>query len=424
MKLKVKAFFTAAWNFIKRFFTKDWGYKIAAIVVAFLMWSFVITNNNPLREKTFQNIPVKFSAMEQLREKGLASDVPLSEVLTSVSLTAQASASALQYVTEDMFSVTVDLSSINDVGEYELPVKAKTIGTIAKVLRTDPATVKLRIEQQATREVPVEVQINGEQKDWLYYGTPLLSQETVEIKGSRTNVDKVARAVCYVDVADQEEPFKQTIPVTLFDADGMQLDSGIYAGTPSVIVEMQIYPKKTKPIDISTVASTVYGLADGFEVLGVKVEPESAEIAGKLENLDAVNNLYLLPITLDNASSDVVIPADIERPEGVVAVVPNQVTVTLTIGKPQQEQTYDAVAIAVKNLGQNLSVKLSPETVDVTLVGIKEDLEAITADELKPFVDAAGLAAGTYSLPVKFENRPDIKATIKPGIENIEVVIE
>jgi hypothetical protein len=55
--------------------------------------------------------------------------------------------------------------------------------------------------------------------------------------------------------------------------------------------------------------------------------------------------------------------------------------------------------------------------------GAKADLDAFTADLLKPFVDLQGLGRGVHTVSIKFENEPDIAVTLVPSVTSVTVVI-
>ncbi|MEG2882366.1 MAG: hypothetical protein RR873_05500, partial [Christensenella sp.] len=81
---------------IKRMFVDNWKMKLIALIFAFILWSFVIAESNPPKTKIFKEIPVTYTAADEVKQKGLMSTMPLTELLKSVTVTAQANADALQ----------------------------------------------------------------------------------------------------------------------------------------------------------------------------------------------------------------------------------------------------------------------------------------------------------------------------------------
>ena len=353
---------------IKRLFVQNWKMKLIALIFAFILWSFVIAEDNPYKTKTFRDFPVTYTAADELRQKDLTTSEPLAQLLSSVTVTAQARADALQYLNENMIQVTVDLSSIDGIGEYTLRVEGKSSLNDTTV-NVEPSTVTVNVEEIVPRSVPVDVQLTGEQEGF-YYGEPVLEDETIEIRGARSKVESVAKAICKIDVGEMTGPTTASYTVEYVDSKGETIPANNFTGSSSVIVELPVYPQKEVPIDLEAVRSTTSGLAEGYEITGVTVEPQAVNIAGKLEDIESIGTVTLEPIVLDNAMGDTIVEANVRLPEGVIASVPSKVQVQLTIMQPELSQTYSAMRIAARNLeDDNLDVSITPSAVDVTVYG-------------------------------------------------------
>ncbi len=412
------------WQVIKKFFTRNMGMKIGALVFAFLMWSFVQAEENPLREKIFYNVSVTYNSADVLKQRGLTSAKPFSDVLKSVTITVETSANRLYLVTEDTVTADVDLSGITEPGEYELPVTGTTSNGGSSVSRVEPSKVKLNIESIVSQEIPVEIQVVGTKSDKLYYGDPVLEKKTVEIMGARSNVDKVTRAICRIDISNITEPVKENRNVVLLDNDGNELQAAELTSTPSVIVEVPVYPKKNVPVNTEGLKESITGLSEGYEIKSVSVSPDTVFVAGEQDIINSVSQVEIAPITLPDGTKDTQkLQADIVLPEGAYAVSPAKVDVTVKLSPILVEKEYKAVDIAMKNLGENYEAKLYPGSIDITVKGSQKEMDSFSADLLKPFVELKSLAEGVYSLEVKFENQPDLNVELIPSVKNIAVTI-
>ena len=413
----------AALSWVKGLFTRNIGMKVGALVFAFLLWSFVLAEQNPPKEKIFGNVYVSYATSEALRAKGLTSAQPFSEILGTVAVTVEANANELSFITEEMITAEVALSAITEPGEYLLPVKASSLTPAGTIVRVNPSEVAVTIEAVVAREVPLEIRVEGEKNGALFYGEPVSDKTMIEVVGARSNVEQVAKAVCVIDVTDLTEATTEMYPVALYTSDDKIADNNLFTSVDSVIVELPVYPQKTVRVDVSTVLESIVGVAPGYEITNVTVLPEEVGIAGRQEQLDATDTVSLAPITLDNASADQIVQAAIVLPEGVYAAQPKEVQVTLTIAPQQVNNTYSAVDIAVKNLAEGLSYSLQPEAVDVTVSGTSAQMEEFSASLLHPVVDLEGLSIGVHTLELKFENEPDLGVTIKPSVTEIRVTI-
>ncbi len=409
---------------LKRVFIHNWRMKLGAVVFAFILWSFMIASTNPYMSKTFSNIPVTYTAAEELKQSNLTTTVPLSELLKTAEITASAPADALQYLTENMIQASVDLSSIKTPGEYTLQVNAIPMLKDCKITKVNPSSVTVVVEEIISKEVPVEVRVTGDEKDWLYYGEPVLSETFVTVRGAQSNVEEVAKAVCTVDIGDMTASAKASYKVTFVNEKDEEQQSNLFSGVPSVIVEMPVYPKKLVSVDTSAIQNTTTGLAEGYKITNVSVEPASVNLAGDMDLLEAINSVTLETIELDNASGDMIVEVSVKLPDGVIAAIPAKVQVQLTIAQPEIHNTYSAVKVATKNLDDGLKAKIDPANIDVDVSGTEEALAAFSASKLKPFVDLSGLTRGVHeNVPIKFENEPDLGVKVVAAPLTVTVTI-
>lgn len=409
---------------IRKGFTQNIGMKIGAVIFAFLLWCYVATNENPLRTRTLSNVPVTYVGAEGMRSRSLVSAEPLSDVLNTVNINVQVETQYLQNTTSDLMSASVDLTGITEPGEYTLPVSVTTNANFITILDVMPSNVALTIEESTTKEVPVEVQITGDEDPDLYYGAPRLSQSTIEISGPRTAIEQVARAVCAVDVSGLETSTTATHTLTLYNAAGEEIPSSGFTNVPAVIVEVPIYPTRTVRVNVERIRSQVTGVARGYEITALNVTPARVELAGTEEAIRAVSSVGTETIELENASANVTVDnVKLLLPDDVYTAVPAEVNVSITIEEIQQEKNYPGVDIEVKNLAAGLTAIVQPEAVDVTVTGGALAVDSITAGQILPFVDLSGYGEGTVQVPIKFENEGDLGVTLQASAGSVTVVI-
>lgn len=402
---------------------KNFWMKIAAVGLAALLWLFVIADTNPSRVKVFRNIPVTFTNTQVLNEKGLCLSDDYSSIISNANVEVEANTETLQYLDEDEISVTIDVSSVNSAGNYTLKLKGNT--PKGNVVRVFPSEVDVTVEDLLTRELPVEVQVIGDMDNAYYYGDITLSDDVVEISGPRSIVETYAKAVCYVDIKGVTGPITESKNIIILDTDGNEIEqSGYTEKLPSVIVDYPIYPQRSVNVDMRSVYQGISGIAEGYEIKEVIIQPTQVLIAGYEENISSVPYVTLEPIVLSDAKEDVNLKAGVIVPDGVEAIVPEAVEISIKIGVIEEEKVYESVDLSVKNLAKGFKYTIKPESMDIRVVGTVENLEKIKANDIIPFVDLDGLGAGNHTVEIKFENEPDIPARLLPEYYTAEVVIE
>jgi YbbR domain-containing protein len=417
----MKAFLKPLVQFMTGLVKKNFWMKIAALGFAAALWVFVIAETNPSRIKEFRDIPVSFTGVQEINNRGLTSVENLSELLAEADATVDAQTDQLKYLTDENITLTVDLSGITTPGEYTLPIRGRS--TAGNVTRMDPSNVTVTVEDIASVELPVEVQLVGDKNPNLYYGEPTLSKGTGTVSGARSNLEAFAKAVCYLDIEGLTGPVTESKNAVVIDENGNIVDEASIDDTiPSVIVSLDIYPKKTVPIDTQLVTQAITGVAPGYQIDGVVLEPESVEFAGPQDILDSISSAELQPIELaEGATADASLKALVIVPDGVVASEPPEVSLTVKISQILESITYEAVDIGVKNLDSDLEYELTPQSIDVTVTGSPDVLDEIQSSQIKPFVDLSNLGIGTHTVTVKFEDAPDIDATLVPSALTVQV---
>lgn len=412
------------WRWFRTSFTKNLGMKVGAFIFAFLLWCYVVTENNPIRVRTLNDVPVTYVGADSLRNSHLTPAMPFYDYLNTVDVTVQVRSEYLQSTTSDLLQATVDLSGITEPGEYTLPIRATSVAEFINITGAMPSNVTVNIEQSVDKQVPVEVQLEGTQNPDLYYGVPRLSQSTITLYGPRSGIEEVARAICTVDINGLTQVTTATHTLTLVDQNGEEIPSTLFSSVPSVIVEVPIYPMREITIDTERIRDQIVNVPEGYDIQEVTVDPPTVELAGPQEAIDAVTALGVGSLDLENATQDTTFEdVHLILPEQVYTAIPDTVTVKVTLAERQAEKSYSGVTVAVKNLEEGLQATLQPSAVDVTVGGSENEVSQITASSVRPFVDVAGLGAGTHTVPIKFESEPDLGVTMEPSVQSVQVTI-
>lgn len=411
-------------SYLRGAFTSNLGMKIGAIVFAFVLWSYVVTFNNPERVKTLYDVPVTYLGAESLHERGLTSSRPLYDALNTVNVTVKVRSEYMAGATSALVQATVDLTGITQPGEYTLPVRGSSEANFISISNTIPSNVTLQIEDSAQADVPVEVQLEGTQNPDMYYGVPRLSRATVDVSGARSAIESVGRAVCTVDVTGLDQTLTATLTPQMVSQDGDVMSSSLFAEVPNVIVEVPVYPKRTVTLDPDRLASQITGVPDGYAVSSIEVDPAEIEVAGPSDVIRAIQNLTTGPIDIDGATGrTTVTEVPLVLPDGVYAALPSSVNVTVTVTVVESTKSYAGIAVGTKNLDERLEAVLQPSAVDVEVSGAESVVSGIKASEILPFVDLSGLGAGMHNAEIKFENEADLGVQLQPSTKTIRVLL-
>jgi len=373
-----------------------------AIFFAVILWSYVLTVENPVRERLIEDVTVRYTNVEDLKAKGLAISGSLSEILNSVDIKVEVHQNDLKYLSNKNIYAYIDLSTINGTGEHIINITATS--TYGKVLDISPSEITLFVDNLVNRTIPVTVETTGSVAQGYYAYDPVITPGVVPIEGARVDVEKVVSSVCYIDLDGLNKSYSESVEVVLLDIDGNPLDHTMFTGSvPSVIVDLNILAKKTVPIDTSQMLLGVEELAPGYELSDITVEPETVEILGEKSLLDTISSIELMQYSVSGADEDIVTLLGFKLPDGVSLLGEGQVQVYISIKEIIEVKTYEGIFIQAKNLGSGMSALFEPETVDITIIAGMNQIALLFKEDIIPYVDLDGFEVGTHTLIILFD---------------------
>ncbi len=414
------------WTFIKNSFRKNLMLKIVSVLFAVILWSYVMVETNPVREKTVNNVEVTFTGVQELEENGFAVVGNLDSLLETVSVRVSAQRSELQNVSNETLKATVDLSKITSAGSHELEVSAYSTFGLVSDMEISPSTVRVETDTLLAKSVPVEYEIIGDVDSNLYLGEPTLAPDVIQVSGAQSEVEKVAKATVQLSGPDITQSINQSYRPVLMAEDGSVIDqqeTGIEA--MSVIVRMEVLPKKTVPINTSNLVIGTDQLKTGYEVKSITVTPSSVEIAGAQELLDQITSIDAETINVEGKDSNVIETVQLRQIEGITIIGGvSEVEVVVNIDQIQRTETIADKQISVVNRTSGTTVEVTPETVDVAITAGVNTLEQMNKSDFDVYVDVDGLGKGTHKVKLGVEGNGLInEENIKLSTEYVTVVI-
>jgi len=383
----------------------NWILKIAALLFAVILWSYVLAETNPPRERVMEDISVRYEDLAAVEEKDLEISGSLSEALDKVDIRVEVNQNQLKYLNDENVRAYVDLSEINGKGDYVLRVRATT--TYGRVLSVSPSEVTLLVDHFNSRTIPVAVNVSGSVPEGYFALEPEITPDVVRVEGAMVDVENVASADCSIDLNGLTEGYSKSIEVTLYDVDGNVIDASAFADSiPSVIVDVEVLAKKTVPVSLNGAVLGQDDVAEGYEVTGIEITPDSVEIVGEKALLDTIPFVTLVPTSVSNLDKDLVATLSYQPIEGVQIHGEETAQLVVSIRELIGTEVFEDVPIVVKNapvLEEPLVITLEPERIDVTVTSGVTKLPVLDKEEIVPYIDLDGLAPGVYNLGLMFE---------------------
>ena len=397
---------------------RNWHLKLSALLLATVLYTGLVFSGS----FTDATIQVRVEQLNVSRDAFVLSAEPgVVEVRYRVSNDLAAG------VTADDFAVRVDVSAydLDRAPEpQQLPLEARSLKEGIEILSVVPESVRVELDRVEVRSVPVEVD-RGAIPEGLEIDEPVLSHETVEVRGPASVVRQVDRAVAFVDIPASGINVNEPVPLTLVDIAGQPVGTGQLEVDPEVVsVQIEVRAVETETTVAVRPNIEAGTPAPGFALEAVRVEPVEVTIIGLPEVLAEITSVTTAPISIEGLSADETFEVELQLPDDISLAdgEPSTVTVTATIGPSVSSRTF-VVGVVCTGSGDNACLPRLDE-VAITVSGAGEALSALTAADVTPTVDASGLDPGNHDLTPAVGGLPEgvELVAINPG--TVPVTIE
>lgn len=378
----------------KSFWKKDlWqapgfiGYKVGSIIIALLIWGFVIVTQNPLSDTMF-TVP--------LEVRNLSSELAMLETTNQVQVRVQGTSAELANLSSGDIVAYVDMTGVQE-GSATVEVKVEVPENVQLVSFT-PTSIAVELEPVESSSFPLEVKLTGTPEENYTLLDAVLSPSEITLAGAANYIQKVGTVFVNVDVTGLTDNYNKNLQVEVLDTNGNNITSyfTISPSVASVIIPV-VYDMPEKSVAINP---AVIGVpATGYEISRIVVEPSTVRAFGDLEVLNTLYYLETEPIDVSGLRNTHTQTVDIIHGNNIT-LSESTVTVVVQI-EPVSKATFVRDIIHAQNLATNLSCDLPSVEMEVVVSGPETDINAITANDIVPYIDFSGItSAGEYTLPL------------------------
>lgn len=387
--------------------TKRIIYAVLSLILATLLWGYVLMTRNPDRTKTVSGVALSFEPGSEadLLARKLTVYGDIEEVLKPVAVTVSAPLTEVSKIKENNITATVSLLPVHSPGVYTLEVKASsTIGTVVSV---DPSEITIEVDDIVSRSISVTYGFVGELPEGYWHDTPVLSDNTTIIEGARSDLESVSNAICYIDLTDVTESINSSKLPTFLDEEGNEIDRSAFKNViPSVKVQMTVYPHKHVPIFYEI--ADAEQISDLFEVQSVTPTIDFIDVAAPADVLADLVEIKSDPVYIGlvtEAGSKTLHLNLIGIPEEAYVlngVDPNNIQLTVVIVDKKANVLFEDVPIQVFGEEAEYTYTYGFNAVDVRVSGPKRLIEEFMTNFFVLSVNVMGRGPGEYDLMLEY----------------------
>lgn len=393
------------------------SFVLACSFLAALVGWFIVASGSDDLNRTVYDVPIQFTLSAEAEADGLR---VWGSTYQTVDIEVSGSTMITSKLTAADFEVTAALNPTSTKLTGNTTQKATAQVRVAKksavsdyeVVSRSPEEITLEYDRYKEVSLTIENEISSTVGTGFYPGTPVLSEDKVNISGPESSVNKISRAtVAYTMDGPLRESKELTCPIRLYDQDNQEITdtAGLYLSmdVDTVQVTIPVYPKKTVPLAVSYAHRPAQ-----FSDSRLTVEPGTIDLAGASEVLGAITEVRLDNV-IDFAELDVTRPAvtyTLEIPippntrnisnNGNNTITQAKVSINLN-GYKQTTVTVPESNIEVVGApGGDTTAQTIARTLDVTLAGPEAQVNRLTGDSVMVQVDMSNVTASSGSVDV------------------------
>ncbi len=381
---------------MKDLLTKNLGLKIVSVLGAFVLWLVVVNVDDPVISKTYTSIPVEVQNEDVLTSQGKCYEI-IGDTAINVVVTAHRS--VIDGMSRDYIKATADLRSLTSLDTVPIEVKSTRYSDRIESVTTRETSLKLSIENITEAELPVSVGYEGEPAEGYILGGVENALSTVKVSGPESVVSTVRKIMAVADIKGINSDYSITEPLFAYDENGERIeDDRITLSRTVTEIKYIVYATKTIPISSGYSGNPLPGYGTTGSVI---TDPASVVIAGRGENFDDMNVIYISPdeVSVEGASGEVNTEVNISGylPTGVVFASPDfipEVRVTVEIAQNQHKQIDVPISnITMENVPEGYTVNIVDigPTVPVEIQGIGDEYDRYSGDLAIGKIDATTL---------------------------------
>jgi YbbR domain-containing protein len=373
------------------FVVHNWPLKLAAVVLATLLYAGLVLSQNAQAWRG--RVPI----------------IPLRQPASAVLLTTLPDVTSIRYfappdaasrLSSSSFTATVDLSDV--VVNPEAPfVTAKVEVTATdprvQILDFEPQAIRVQLDPLVSKEVPVEVD-RGPVPAGLEVREPVVSSSSVTVSGPESVIKLVTAAQARVVIQPSGIDVDQEVDLIAIDARGQVL-APVDIEPSSVRVKIRVgsqLESKTLPVDPVVIGTQ----AAGYEIAGIEVTPPVISVEGEADALADLVAIDTSPVSISGAVEDVARTVDLMLPDGVASLGPSSARVVVRIQPTTGTRSLSA-GVLLSGARADRTYELSTDRVVLTVGGTTADLDALNGRTLTAIADVGDLGPGAHDVPLR-----------------------
>lgn len=307
---------------MKKYFETDAFLKLASIVIAVILWLYIIVVVDPAIEVDVRELPIQFVGQEQLESNGLS---VVSESATTVNVRVKGSRKKMGRYDMKTIIAKVNMSDVSEAGRHKVPVEIIVPFENSGISSQNHYHVELLVEKTIEKELELEIITEGTLAEDYVQEELTATPKLVTIKGPESVVGKISKAGVPLDFDNVSEDIEQVLPIQLYDSEGRLLvaQDALMKRISQDITETKVTCDVLKVRSVKISPQFRVESEDDRELLSrgnYTVKPSTIQIYGEETAVAKVTEILTERISLNGLSGDTKMKVSLNIPKDVKVV--------------------------------------------------------------------------------------------------------
>lgn len=381
------------------------GLKILSVFLAFFVWLLVVNVSDP-KQSGERTVQLEIINDDVLTDAGLTYELAEKSSVTIDYTVHMRDSSQIQ---ASDFRAYIDLADCNVLGT--VPVRFEILNNKDRVtdVEANPSVVHVITEPLQKKEFPLKVELKGEAGSGYEINGYTTGVDTVWVSGPESLVGQITAVGIEAEVDGAEGDVTGTASPVLYDANGNPLNLGdrISVDQTEIDYTVQILKVRQLALDFEVGGN----VADGYRFTGIECDTKTVSVVGLRSQLASITSVTIPSsvLNVEGLTQGKTVDVDVSQylPEGVRMVSDTGDTVIhiqLDVEKLSSKvYTIDAGDIELVGSRGEYEYTFVPDELNVTVEGLNEDLNSLSARDIKASVDVSRMEPGDHQAAIVFE---------------------
>ena len=267
---------------------------VLSILVAVIMWAFVMTSTNPSLSKTIRNVPLTIKNQEVMQKDGYA--LVGKDEVASVNVKVEGSRSDLASLSAEDLVASIDLG-VPTEGIKTLNVNVDVPSGI-RIEKVSPSNINLKMEKIVKKDLTVDIKISDRLKESKIINVSEQSTKKITVSGLRNYVDKVDKIVLNINEEEYLDGKIHDIGVKPVDKDGKTVEN-VDLSQNDVSISFDVLQSKEVGVELN-----YDNLPKNMQIEESKISPNKVIVKGEKSIVDKISTIKTREIDLSNLKND------------------------------------------------------------------------------------------------------------------------